>query len=105
MEKDMRSSTNDFEIFWRAYPRKVGKADARRVFDRAIKKTTLERMLETLSWQRTQDQWLRDGGAYIPHPSTWLHGERWEDEPSETPTLKKQTLNNLRAIDQWLKEG
>ena len=100
-------STSDprFDEFWRAYPRKVGKGEARRVFARAIKKTTLAVMLEALRWQRTQDQWITNGGAYIPHPSTWLHGERWDDEPSTVPTLKKQTVSNLRAIDAWLKDG
>jgi hypothetical protein len=23
---------------------------------------------------------MKDGGKYIPHPATWLRGERWDDE-------------------------
>ena len=26
--------------------------------------------------------WTRDGGQFIPHPATWLTGERWADEAS-----------------------
>ncbi|MNY63023.1 hypothetical protein D3C86_1999290 [compost metagenome] len=24
--------------------------------------------------------WLKDGGKYVPMPTTWLNGRRWEDE-------------------------
>jgi hypothetical protein len=94
----------DFDTFWRAYPRKVSKGDARNCFTRAIKKTTLAKMLEALAWQRNQPQWLKNGGAYVPHASTWLNGERWDDEPFETPMLKEQTVNNLSAVRAWLNE-
>lgn len=95
----------DFDRFWDAYPRKYGKGVARLQFEISIRKTTIARILEALAWQRTQEQWIKDGGAFIPKPQTWLHGEHWDDEPSQLPTLKKQTVNNLRAIDEWLKEG
>ena len=26
------------------------------------------------------EQWMRGNGQFIPHASTWLRGERWEDE-------------------------
>jgi len=31
------------------------------------------------------ESWNRDGGRYIPHPSTWLNGRRWEDELAPAP--------------------
>lgn len=96
---------SEFDQFWRAFPRKVGKGDARTCFDRARKKTTLAKMLGTLAWQRNTPQWLKNGGAYVPHASTWLNGERWDDEPFETPMLKEKTVNNLKAVDEWLNEG
>lgn len=97
-------STHDpqFDAFWQAYPRKVGKGEARNVFARAIRKTTLDRMLDALSWQRNQPQWLKNGGAYVPHPSTWLNGERWDDEPfHNTPQLKETTVRTLDAGRRW----
>jgi hypothetical protein len=100
-------STGDpqFDEFWASYPRKVGKGEARKCFDKAIQKTTLTRMLATIAWQRHTPQWLKNGGAYVPHPATWLNGERWDDEPFETPMLKEKTVNNLRAVDEWLRDG
>lgn len=72
-----------FDTFWSAYPRKVGKEKARTSFRAAIKKTTLEIMLSAIEMQNRSDQWRRDGGQYIPHPSTWLNQGRWEDEVAE----------------------
>jgi hypothetical protein len=33
-----------------------------------------------LAKQTACDQWAKDDGKFIPHPSTWLNGHRWEDE-------------------------
>jgi hypothetical protein len=70
-----------FAEFWVAYPRKVGKDKAfaewkKRRPDRAM----LDLMLAAIEVQKTSDQWMRDGGQFIPHPSTWLHQGRWQDE-------------------------
>jgi hypothetical protein len=73
-----------FELFWSACPRKINKAKAREAFGRALKKTTLDAMLSALEWQRELESWQeRDADGvlrYVPHPSSWLNGERWEDE-------------------------
>lgn len=70
-----------FDEFWRAYPRKVAKPAALKAFNKISPSDALfAEMLAALEWQRLQDQWLKDGGAFIPHPSTWLNGERWRDE-------------------------
>jgi hypothetical protein len=66
----------DFERFWAAYPRHVGKPKALKAFQAAIGKTTIEDMLAALKWQC--EAW-RDP-QYIPHPTTWLNREGWNDE-------------------------
>lgn len=76
--------TEPFELFWSAYPRRTKKSTARASFVRAIKKTTLDVMLTALEWQREQESWNdRDECGvlrYVPHASTWLNQERWDDE-------------------------
>lgn len=42
-------------------------------------------MAEALDRQRKSKDWLKEGGAYIPYPSTWLNGRRWEDEEPVVP--------------------
>lgn len=96
---------DDFERFWQAYPRKVGKGAARKAFARALTLTTLETMLTALAWQRSQPAWVKDGGDYIPHPSTWLHQERWDDEPVAVPQVKERTARSLAAVEQWTKRA
>lgn len=70
----------EFDEFWSAYPKKVGKKDARKAFDKAIKTVDLDTMLNAISVQKESDQWSRDNGKYIPNPSTWLNQGRWDDE-------------------------
>lgn len=36
-------------------------------------------MMQALGRQKASADWQKDGGQYIPLPTTWLNGERWED--------------------------
>ena len=74
-----------FDRFWQAYPRKTAKPQAAKAFARLRPdEPLLLRMLAALALQRQSAQWQRDAGQFIPHPSTWLNGRRWEDEGSQT---------------------
>ena len=64
-----------------SYPKKVGKFDAKRSFDkRKIDDELLELILKAVARQSGSDAWRKDGGQFIPNPSTWLNQGRWEDE-------------------------
>lgn len=70
--------SDDFEKFWQAYPpkRKVRKPDAFREFKIAMKKTTLEHMLDTLEkYKKTNES-----SEFSPEPHRWLKQERFDDE-------------------------
>ena len=70
-----------FEVFWAAYPRKDGRKAAIRAWDKLKPDKALCRtMYAALKRQRGCEQWIRDGGQYIPHLSTWLNGRKWEDQ-------------------------
>lgn len=69
-----------FEQFWKAYPKKTNKAFARKVFDKLkVDQALLDKMLKAIAAQ-IKTTWKDKDPQYIPHPSTWLNGERWEDE-------------------------
>ena len=82
-ETNISSSDDDgvdyyFDQLWGIYPRKVGKGQARQAFRKAAKKIEFYDLLpklmgyvETLEGKDKQ---------YMPHLSTWLNGERWNDE-------------------------
>jgi hypothetical protein len=72
--------TEEFAAFWGHYPRKVGKAKAEQAFRKARRTTPLEPIARGLLAQ-LPDMQDRDV-AYVPHPTTWLNGQRWADEPA-----------------------
>lgn len=68
---------SSFDKFWNAYPRKTNKGFARKVFNKLKpSEELLNKMLAALEQHKAG--WTDP--KYIPHPSTWLNGERWEDE-------------------------
>lgn len=72
-----------FDMFWQAYPRKVGKKAAKKEFDKA--NMPVETLVAAIERQKCGEQWQKDNGQYIPNPATWLHQGRWEDEaPQQT---------------------
>jgi len=93
------SVVSDFDTFWSAYPRKVGKGAARKSFEKAIKKTDLKTILDAVEAQRQSLQWTREDGQFIPHPATWLNQERWADE-----VQPGDGLDNLRNLYAMFKE-
>jgi hypothetical protein len=71
-----------FTSFWMSYPKKIGKQAAQKAFQKVKSpKATLAKILASLEWQKTSDQWTKDDGKYIPNPATYLNQGRWEDEP------------------------
>lgn len=83
-----------FEQFWAAYPKKVGKGDAKRKFA-AIGAGVLPQILAAIAWQSKTPQWTKDGGKFIPHPATWLHQHRWEDEPFQAPDATQEAWERV----------
>ena len=86
-KKRSRSSRGDdlaaegFASFWQAYPRKVAKAAALKAWAKLRPDAALQASILAGLWAAVRsEQWQRDGGAYIPHPATWLNGRRWEDD-------------------------
>lgn len=75
----------NFEKFWEAYPRKVGKQNAHKAFLKLkVDSETLEKILFAIKQQKSSEQWQDE--RYIPHPTTWLNGARWNDElPKASP--------------------
>lgn len=78
-----RAKSSDFDLFWQAYPKKVGKEAARKAFSRV--KAPLESLLTAIERQKCGNQWATENGRFIPNPATWLNQGRWEDEVEQSP--------------------
>jgi hypothetical protein len=87
----MNGLDSEFAQFWASFPRKRNKKDALKAFAQARREgVTLDTMLEALSWQRGQSQWVRDGGQYIPFPASWIRAGSYDDEPDEPAQIVRE---------------
>lgn len=83
-EPGMPSLAALFDAFWQDYPRKVGKRTAKYAYGRAVQRLrrgcpphadphhTIMAGLQRLNGARLEP-------AYVPHPTTWLNRDGWED--------------------------
>jgi len=79
-------SEQNFETFWKEYPRRVNKKKAKEAFlkinpDPILFVTILEAIRK-----QADTVWKGKAIEYIPHPTTWLNGRRWEDEIQASPS-------------------
>jgi len=74
-----------FSSFWEIYPKKRDKLKARTAWDKIKPDTKLtQQILSAVSLQKKTKDWTKEDGRYIPMPTTWLNGRRWEDEIETT---------------------
>ena len=78
-----------FTTFWKEYPKKVDKKNTKAKFMKVCK--TEEKFKEIMNGLKTTEipKAKDKGKQYVPNPSTWINGERWNDEPYQ-PKKEKQ---------------
>ena len=80
-KKEKKNKNDQFEIFWKLYPKKVGKLKSQIAFLKSCLsekgEVIIENLQKQLPWLESQK---KDSGDFRPHPVTWLNGARWEDE-------------------------
>lgn len=71
-----------FDEFWQTYPRRAGKAAARKAWDR-LSRTVGQQVMLDGARRLAADPNLpsKDEARFIPHPSTWLNAAGWDDDP------------------------
>ena len=78
-----------FDIFWDVYPVKKDKQRAKEAWQKIDPDDEMTSMMVKAVFQQTMsDEWQR---GYIPRPTTWLNGKRWEDEMSERDMAPRTT--------------
>ena len=68
-----------FESFWEIYPKHQDKKKAKQKF---LKLCTDEKKYQEImqGLRNVLPMWAKKDNKYIPMPTTWLNGERWNDE-------------------------
>lgn len=96
-KKQNKDIDHSFSLFWEAYPKKIGKAAAKKAWNKElstlINDDLLETILKAIEMQIKSNQWRQDGGQFIPHPATWLNQERWEDGEDIDPPVSSTPIN------------
>lgn len=86
-----------FDQFWSIYPAKKDKPAAKRAFKNALKRTTLETILDGA--QRYRDDPNREPG-FTKNPSTWLNNDAWENGPEVARRKRTANEHNLELLRQ-----
>lgn len=84
-----------FIEFWKNYPNKVKKSSA----ISAWKSGNLEKISDKIIADvklRCTTEWKGQDMHYIPHPTTYLHQRRWEDET--VPTSRNRTPDPVPTV-------
>ena len=87
-----------FWLCWQMYPRKIDKDRARRAWKKlSPARAMVNAILEGLrSWKKC-DQWQEE--RFIPHPTTWLNGQRWEATPPAGRAAPPEPPE--REVEEW----
>lgn len=89
-----------FAEFWDAWP--SGHKRNRKKTQEIWRRRKLDDMADVIIadvLERAQhdEAWLKDGGKFIPYPTTYLNGDRWEDDYRKAgPTQAQELLSGLR---------
>lgn len=84
-----------FELFWKTYPRKTAKGQARDAYKKALAKISPQELQEAIEKYRQDPNLPED--QFIPHASTWLNQERWSD--GALPPRVRKPVSNENAKD------
>ncbi len=97
--KKNKNSEEWFNTFWTAYPNKANKKKSK---ERFLKICTSEEMFNIIMEGMKKTVIAKanaEGTQYIPMASTWLNGERWNDEPYREPTKSKSIVRDSTLDD------
>lgn len=82
--KNMALSEEDqktFDNFWEIYPRRTAKPNAKKAFKKLKDKLSIVGLVSKDVHRRINNgEWDLAKMQFIPHPATYLNGERWNDE-------------------------
>ncbi|WP_144445568.1 hypothetical protein [Inquilinus limosus] len=80
---DPPSADREFEGFYQAYPRHIGRGQALKAWRSALKKAEPSALVAAAHAFAKRSEATEE--RFIPHPATWLNGERWLDGALDRP--------------------
>jgi hypothetical protein len=106
-----------FEEFWNGVPNKIGKGEARKAWQKALKVADADTIIAGLKGYRAYESGRVMQRDYRPlHPATWLNQERWTDAQAKAPkspseleadrikALRQRVQPDLENFKKWFAE-
>ena len=90
MSVQVNGSLERFAEFWALYPRKINKKRAEKIWVKQNLDLIADLILARLQSQLESDPAFGGDTKFIPHPSTYLNNERWNDD-----------FDAVEAADDW----
>lgn len=84
-------TTDEFEVWYAAYPRHIKRGDAQRAY-RAARKTVGPDVL-LAGAKAAAKKYAGKDEQFTPYPASWLRGEQWKDEDLQPPKPQEPTSN------------
>jgi len=90
--KEVNTHVQMFNEFWKVYPKRENKKKAQEIYIKlAPDKELHQKILRVVTAMAKTEGWTKDKRKFVPLPTTWLNGERWNDEIPNRP--KESELN------------
>jgi len=77
-----------FDRWYEAYPKKRGRLSAEKAWEHIRPRPTddlVDVMVAKVCEWTGSDEWTRNGGQFVPNPSTWINQGRWTDGAPSAP--------------------
>jgi len=92
LNKRTTNAAGGFQEFWMAWPKHHRKVDKQACLNRWAKMACAddaEKITTMVIWLKTQPEWLKDNGGFIPMPKTWLGRQPWLEWEPEPVRMKR----------------
>ncbi|WP_191060965.1 DUF1376 domain-containing protein [Geminicoccus harenae] len=86
----------EFEVWWQAYPRKIGRKATLEAYRRARAEAGADVLLTAV--KAAAAAWRTEGtqDRFIPHPANWLEQRRWQDVAVIEPAAPAESIELAR---------
>jgi len=93
------NNVDDFDSFWKFYPRKASKEAARKAWEKLRPDQHIMQMIANNVKERVEKgEWRKDNQSFILHASTYLNQKRWEDEVLDQQTQKRTNPESIKSV-------
>tara|TARA_R110001606_G_scaffold11261_2_gene48706 strand:+ start:427 stop:1137 length:711 start_codon:yes stop_codon:yes gene_type:complete len=93
------NNVDDFDSFWKFYPRKASKDAARKAWIKLRPDVHVMQMIADNVKERVEKgEWRKDNQSFILHASTYLNQKRWEDEVIDQHTQTRTNPDSMKSV-------